>query len=303
MNNKNNNYLNNYINSVIENRDKNKFPKKINLIIDGGAFNCAYMGGCLSYIKQLENSNITKVGKISGCSAGALLGLMYLTDTLHYLPIYYSILVEKVRERVQLDKLHKIIKNHVKKEHLSKIDGRLFISYYNITTLQHTVVSNFKSHYEIIDCLIKSSFVPILINGKLEYRQHYCDGMLPYLFTNTKTPNLFISLFTLKDLKYVVYTKNDIDIYNKLFDGINDIDNFFRFNKGRYCSFIQDWSNKDFIYFRLRELISLFIIILIKYNKVFFSLIPKIIKENNIINNILKIILTLIKDILKYNIF
>ena len=54
----NNSLLDNYIDSMIENTNINNFPKEINLILDGGAFNGAYTAGCIYYLKQLENKNI-----------------------------------------------------------------------------------------------------------------------------------------------------------------------------------------------------------------------------------------------------
>ena len=44
--------LSEYINYLIENVNKNNISDKIDLVLDGGAFNGSYMIGCLMYLKK-----------------------------------------------------------------------------------------------------------------------------------------------------------------------------------------------------------------------------------------------------------
>ena len=75
-----------YITSLIENIPVEQFPNgkitEIDLVLDGGAFNGIYMLGALFYIKELETQNKIKITRISGCSIGAVMGLMYLLNRL-----------------------------------------------------------------------------------------------------------------------------------------------------------------------------------------------------------------------------
>lgn len=295
--------LNCYINSMIDNIDQNIIPKKINLIIDGGAFNCAFSSGCLNYIKQLEKMNLTKVDKISGCSVGAILGYMYLTDTLDYIPIYYHYMVKASRENQNLKLVHNIIKNHVKTSDYKKINNKLFITYNNIRTLNHTIISEYNSADEVIESLIRTSYIPLIIDGNLEYKNKYCDGLSPFIFNKTDCNTIFISLIKMPLLKYAIYTNNDKDIWNKFFDGLEDINYFFKnnLNKTKYCSLVDKWDAKDFILFRIREIVSIIIVIIIKYKKYF--ILPKDVLDNWLFKRITNILLSTIKNIVSYNIF
>ena len=297
------NMLKKYIHTLIDNVNKNSVPKHMNLIIDGGAFTGAQTSGCLYYIKRLEALNLTKVEKISGCSIGALLGYMYLTNTLEYIPKYYDILIQYARKKVKFKKILELVENHVKKTDYRTANKRLFISYNNIDNIKHIVVSEYKSEQELIDCIIRSSFVPLMINGKLQYKEKYCDGFLPYLFNKSSAPTLFISLINIRCIKYTIYCNNDIDIWKKLFDGIQDTHLFFKNrSSSRYCSYIEKWSVTDFILFRIREFICLIIIILIKHTNYLPSNIYKYMKNNIYYKRFVGIFILLIQNIVSYNI-
>ena len=72
--------LREYINALVLNIDSTKLPKEIDLVFSGGAFNCIFGLGILYYIKALEERKLTKVVRVSGCSAGAILALWYITN-------------------------------------------------------------------------------------------------------------------------------------------------------------------------------------------------------------------------------
>jgi len=304
-------YLQNYIHSMIENINIQTIPTKINLILDGGGFNGAYTTGCLYYFKELETLNITTINYISGTSVGAILGYMYLTDNLHYAPIFYIRLLNQIRNNIKLNIVLDIINNIVKESDLNKINNRLFITYYDISNLKHNVISHFNTREELVDSLIKSSYIPFFMDGKLKYKQNYCDGLLPYLFNKNDIPSVYISLINIYDIKEIIYTKNDKDIWIKLFKGLHDINNFVSFPKKKqsiYCSYLEQWSILDFIMFRVREIITLLFIIFLKYSKNIYKL-PKIISilsdrfyKNIIYIRFREIFILLIENIITFNI-
>jgi hypothetical protein len=230
---------------------------------------------------------------------------MYLTDTLDYIPKYYKTLLEYARKKIKFKKVIKVINSHVKKTDYTCANNKLFISYNNIDTIEHVIISEYKSEQELIDYTIRSSFIPLIINGKLRYKEKYCDGFLPYLFNKSSYPTLFISLINRYNIKYTIYCNNDKDIWKKLFNGIDDINLFFKENKNasKYCSFIEKWQIKDFILFRIRELICLIIIIIIKYSNYIPKNIYKFVKNNIYYKRISNIIILLFQNIISYNIF
>ena len=46
--------------------------------MDGGAFSGSYILGALYYIKKMEETNHVKVNKLSGCSIGSLLCIIFI---------------------------------------------------------------------------------------------------------------------------------------------------------------------------------------------------------------------------------
>ena len=300
----NNSLLDNYINSMIENTNINNFPKEINLILDGGAFNGAYTAGCIYYIKQLEKNNISKINYISGCSIGAILGFLFLADKLEYAPIIYDIFLNKSRKDIMFNTLPNLINEIIKDSDLSKINNRLFISYYDVNNLKHYIKSNFKNREYLVDVMIRSCYIPYIIDRNFKYKDKYCDGLLPYLFNKSNVKTIFISLVNISNITETIYTKNDKNIWNKLFKGLDDINLFFNNSKYKhslYCSYLDKWNVIDFILFKFREFFTLCFIIILKYNNIITNL-PNIIINNIIYIRIKEIIISLIKNIISYNI-
>ena len=306
------NLLDCYIHSLIHNINKpiNKENKEYNLVIDGGAFNCAFSGGCLYYINELEKLNYIKVNKISGCSIGAILGYMYLTNTLNLLPIYYNCLLDYGRKNINFNIIKNLIKNHVKNTNYKVINKKLFITFNNITTLKHHVVSEYTSEKEVIKCLIKSCFIPYMIDGKIGFKdkkQLYCDGFCPYIFKNDRHNTIFISLITFKLFKHSFYTYEDKYIWDKLFCGIKDVHLFFTTNmkQTKYCSLINKWNYNMFISFTLRELFNKLILALVLNNLAFNTNVLNIllyVKNNIYFKEIISIFKLFLNNIISYKI-
>ena len=78
------NLLECYIHSLINNINKpiNKENKEYNLIIDGGAFNCAFSGGCLYYINELEKLNYINLNRPAWLGTSDSSHLMTMLDTM-----------------------------------------------------------------------------------------------------------------------------------------------------------------------------------------------------------------------------
>ena len=77
----NNKLLNLYVNTLVKNVDAEKIPKEIDLIFDGGVFNGFIGYGFSMYLSELEKQNKTKIIRVSGCSIGSVLGLLYIVNS------------------------------------------------------------------------------------------------------------------------------------------------------------------------------------------------------------------------------
>lgn len=290
----------NYLQALIDNLDKTTIPKKMNLILDGGAFNGGYMCGMLLYIMELETLKITTVEKISGCSIGAIAGLAYITNTPEYAIIVFEKVLETFRKTLCLSEISPLIRDIADKVDLSKLDNKLFITYYDVKNMKQIVVSTYATKEILIETLIKSCFVPYLTDGAITYNDRYCDGYTPYVFKKETTPSLFISLVGMKNLKNILYIKNEVNIWTRLLYGVVDINGFFTNNKSEFCSFVDKWNILDFHIFHLRELICFLLIIIIHYSTYINNKIPSSIKSNKYLLRIIEIVLTLYKTIFSY---
>uniref|UniRef100_A0A6C0AYY9 PNPLA domain-containing protein n=1 Tax=viral metagenome TaxID=1070528 RepID=A0A6C0AYY9_9ZZZZ len=295
------NPLKNYIGALIENLDKDKIPKNIDLILDGGAFNGAFGYGCLIYLKKLENLKILKVDKISGCSIGAIIGLLYLTDSLDSNILLFENLLKSFRKTLFLDKLSETIHNLVNNiQDIEALNDKLFITYYDITTIKQNVVSKYKNKEELIEILIRSSYIPYITDGSLQYQEKYFDGCSPYIFPKHNTKALFIYLATLKKVKNTIFTQNEVNIWPRLLNGVIDINNFFSGSHSDMCSYINNWTFADFSLLRIREIIILILILIIKSCIFINNKIPENIKNNIYICRLQQILSSLYKDIFSY---
>ena len=80
--------LQRYINSLITKKTdinikpkpKSKPKQNVDLVFEGGLFNGSYQLGFLAYIKQMENLQLICVKRVSGCSIGAFMALLYFID-------------------------------------------------------------------------------------------------------------------------------------------------------------------------------------------------------------------------------
>ena len=98
-----------YINKLIENLDDNINYKNINLIMDGGAFSGSYILGCLYYLKELEKKNKIKINKVSGCSIGSILCVLYKLNELNYCVDVYDNIRNYFKEMGNLHILRNIV--------------------------------------------------------------------------------------------------------------------------------------------------------------------------------------------------
>ena len=96
--------MNTYIKSLIENIPPEQVVSntgnvtKIDLVLDGGAFNGMFMIGSLFYIKELEDQNKIIIDRISGCSIGAFLGAMYLLNRMDLAKELTVMCITKIRK-------------------------------------------------------------------------------------------------------------------------------------------------------------------------------------------------------------
>ena len=290
-----------YINTLIENLNADCIPEEIDLVLDGGAFNGGYQLGILIYLNQLEKNKHINICKISGCSVGAIFGVLYIANRLDKGVEYYEKLLNHYSCNSNLTELSNVIKEFVNNyvDDVTIFNDKLYITYYDLENVQQKIVSTYKNKEELIEAMIKSSYLPYIIDGNLQYKE-CCDGFLPYIFPENKREILYICLHPFQKIKNMLCVKNENNVWPRVLTGIVDINNFLSNLKSEFCSYRNKWSLRETYFFRIKEFIVLLIILFINVLKKILENIPSGIKNNIYIERILVILKSLYKDIFRH---
>ena len=153
-----------FICSLIKNVPKNNIPKNMDLILDGGAFNGIYMLGGLFYIKELEQREKINIKRVSGCSIGALLGLLFILNKMDISIDISTYAFKCLRKHQHLKQLIETIKNKfneiVQDKDIDKINNRFYLTYFDTVKGKQVIKKTYKSKEDLLNCLIKSLYVP-----------------------------------------------------------------------------------------------------------------------------------------------
>jgi hypothetical protein len=221
-----------------------KSPLIIDLILSGGFFNGSYMLGSLLFLKEMEKRNYVKVNRISTCSISSLLGVLYITDKLDALcNNNYEVLFNQFIETQQMCcmlELRKYI--NIDPSDLFKINNKLYISYYNVRKQKKNTKCFFKTTEVLYESLIKSSFIPFVLNTEATYKNKYIDGITPKVFKTKKTGVKLLSIDVILCDKFLdlFNVKNEYSNIHRTLIGILDIHKLFLkdFNSTSLCRIV-----------------------------------------------------------------
>ena len=243
--------INEYVIKLIDNLPddlkNSKTPLRLDLVLDGGIFNGSYLVGALYFLKEMEKRNYIVIERISGCSIGSIVAFLYFIDALDTMPQLYDIVKKDFMEKYNL-LIVKELKGHLQEKIpdniCEKVNKRLYICYNNIKKGKKTVKSQYKDIDEIMNTIIKSCFLPYLIDGEMLYEQAYIDGMNPYIFNVEQGKKiLHLDLFGYDKIGYLFNVKNEKTNYHRILSGLLDIHNFYiKQSNTQMCSYVNDWS-------------------------------------------------------------
>ena len=84
------------------------------------------------------------------------------------------------------------------------------------------------SIFNIVNTIIKSCYIPFLIDGNVLYKNKYVDGINPHVFKEqNKRPILHLDLFGYDKVKYLINIKNEKTNFHRILSGLLDIHNFY----------------------------------------------------------------------------
>lgn len=297
--------MNSLIKKLLQNVDKDTFKLNystgsVDLVIDGGAFNGSYVIGSLYYFKEMEKQKYLKVNRISGCSVGALCGFLFFINKLDEGINYYKMLKNSFQVnndlRVLYDWFDDFKKNHLKKDMYKLVSNRLILTYFDTSLMKTIVKESYSSNDDLWDCLIKTSFLPFIGNGDLNYN-NCIDGGIPFLvkpiIQNDNLVNnkiIYIHLTSLKRILKCFVVKNEVNSYERIFDGIHLTHNFFFKQKDNdLITCVNNWPYYNYSVYYFQQLCLLVLYYVLIYSTKFIEYLPVEISENDFINEVSKI--------------
>jgi hypothetical protein len=240
-------YVTKLINNLPDSITQSTTPIIIDLVLDGGAFNGSYLVGALQFLKEMEKRNYIQIRRISGCSIGSFAAFLYFIDELDMVNYICEIAMNDFKENRSLPfvkNLNSYVGSKMSADICSKVNGRLFVSYHNITKNKKVIKSVYKSPEHLTNSLVKSCFIPYLIDGTIMYENKYVDGITPYIFKEEKGVKiLYLDLFGIDKLTNMFNIKNEKTPTHRVLSGLLDIHNFFikKYNTPM-CSYVNEWS-------------------------------------------------------------
>jgi len=263
--------INEYVIKLIENlpddiKNVNE-PIKMDVVLDGGIFNGSYHVGALYFLKEMENIKYIKIERISGCSVGSIVGFLYFIDSLDLMPKLYDLINKEFRQTYNLN-LIKELKKHlyerIPSDICERVNGKLYITYNNIKKGTKPVKSVYKDVDDIINTIIKSSYIPYLIDGNVLYENKSIDGITPFIFKERENKILYLDLFGSDKLGNLLNVKNEKSNYHRILSGLLDIHSFFiKKSNTPMCSYVNDWSYSNICFNHIKIIIERICIYLI----------------------------------------
>jgi hypothetical protein len=297
--------IDDYVNKLIENLpEDSKRNQHIDLVLDGGIFNGSYLVGSLFFLKEMERRQYLTIDRISGCSIGSIVAFLYYTESLDIMPSLYEIVNQEFKQSYTL-KTITLLKSHLKDripdDICSKINDKLFICYYDVKQRKKIVKSTYTNVDDIIDTIIKSCYIPFLIDNNMFYKKKYVDGINAYIFKKESHKKiLHMELFSYDKFIYAINIKNEKTNFHRILTGLLDIHSFFiKQSNTSMCSYVNDWSILNKLHHNVKLLFetlfvySIYAIIYIK------KYIPKEIKDNVLYKILTKITFDIFSIILE----
>lgn len=300
--------INDTITKLIDNISflKDKQREKINLILDSGSFNGGYLIGSLYFLKELEQKQYIQIDKISGCSIGSLVGVLYYADILDLYNELYCMGIENFQKTgiFGKDQILNKLKDRLPDNICDLVHKKLYISYYDLKKKKKIVRTKYKNKDDMIESIKRSCFFPLLLDNNFIYKNRYTDGLFPYVFPETNfhninknSKNLFLDLYGFDKFKFIFSAKNEKSSFHRILSGLLDTHLFYMKEKPTYmCSYINEWTLVNKFYYKVLRPIIEFIVFYIIYsyyfvkNKVMTRETREYLKNQSFIKNLFRMI-------------
>lgn len=164
----------------------------------------------------MEEKLYVKIDRISSCSIGSFISLLYLADCLDAFVEIYKIISENFKKNHQLNNYPLIcekLKPFLPKNICELMTNKVYITFHDLKKNKKIVKSKYKSIDDIFETIYRSCFVPILMDGNLLYKNRYMDGANSFIFTREpKKKILFLNLMSYDKIGSLFNIKNEKQI-------------------------------------------------------------------------------------------
>jgi hypothetical protein len=241
-----------YIHKLIDELPITNKTQKLDLVFEGGLFNGSYLIGALYYLRELELRNRICIDRISGCSVGSLTALVYFSNTYHLLEPIYTLTYRHFKKTNNVNIFNHIfaqLRPHLTPAIMAGLNGRLFITYYNVKHNEQVVRHKYRSVEDLFDVIRKSCYCPYVIDHSFLYKKKYVDGFYPYIFPCVAGKKVMhFNIHRFDKLFHGISIKNEKTNYRRIIAGILEAHTFFAYGYATsICSFVNDWTPIDWI--------------------------------------------------------
>ena len=259
-----------YCKTLIQNMPPTSTPmQSIDIILDGGMFNGSYLAGAMQFISEFEKQGKIKVKRVSGCSIGAIVALLYFMDALDLMPMLYTIAVTDFRtpphHMSSLLTLKTHIMHRIPDSLCAKVRKRLYVCYYE--KHKKRVRFEYADIDDLIDSVLRSCFIPYIVTGEMLWHGKYMDGITPYIFKPTSHRRrhiLYLDLFGLDKVGLFFNVKNEELNTHRILAGLLDIHSFFmKQSDTSMCSYMHTWGILNWARHQLKRGIELILVTLV----------------------------------------
>jgi hypothetical protein len=257
-----------YVKKLVDNLQvKPDKVDRLDVVLNGGAFNGSYLGGALSFLKEMEGRSYIKIERISGCSVGAIGGLLYWIDSLDLVPKLYDSMKAHFRNHFSLEVLKTLQQlledeGRIPTDLCERLNGKLFICYHDIKRNKKVIRSTYKSVDDIMEAIIKSSYVPFVFDHDVVYKKRYMDGVTAHIFPKEKGKKvLHLELLSLDRLAHSFIIKNEKNNFQRILEGLLDIHGFYvKQTSTTMCSYVNDWTLYEQTFYSFKMIIERMIV-------------------------------------------
>ena len=237
---------------------------RLRVVLEGGGMCGVYQIGVLQELKKMEKEGIFEVEAISGASIGSYLAFCYFNNSLECaLDTLVAATADYKKDSQRTSAFHDRIHREILECDDQVFDQikseRIYSSRIDVATVSNTIDSEYESRESLFDAIACSSHVPY-VTGESWSRlsrngRKYVDGVFPHIFRD-RTGCDYSILYVCNGAfaRPANILSRRLCKSARVQAGSQDARRFFATGKPtRYCSFVHNWSQCDFIVLRTKQ--------------------------------------------------